>query len=128
MSMTLSKTETRILVDAAVRGVLQFPESMKPITRQRMLGRLEADGLIEVGEPGGRSPGSPRPDTGPSVFPCRDRGGRWPSLLTMRKTTRRCRRAKRLRPLMTPLFLGPERSVRSWPRCWGGRTARAWTS
>lgn len=57
MSITLSKTETRLLSEAADRGgALQLPESMKPITRQRMLGRFEAEGLITAGGEDGSEP------------------------------------------------------------------------
>ncbi|TDR95657.1 hypothetical protein [Enterovirga rhinocerotis] len=57
MSITLSKTETRLLTEAAGRGgALQLPETMKPMTRQRMLGRFEADGLIAWEARMGRSP------------------------------------------------------------------------
>ena len=57
MSITLSKTETRILTEAAGRGgALQLLETMKPITRQRMLGRFEAEGLITVGGKDGTDP------------------------------------------------------------------------
>ncbi|MGA0598826.1 DUF3489 domain-containing protein [Enterovirga sp. CN4-39] len=51
--ITLSKTETAILVEAAGRGgALEFPEATKPTTRQRLLGRFERDGLIRVGDGG----------------------------------------------------------------------------
>lgn len=57
MSITLSKAETKMLMEAAGRGgVLQIPENMKPMTRDRMLGRFEADCLIEAGETDGAVP------------------------------------------------------------------------
>ncbi|WP_375462017.1 DUF3489 domain-containing protein [uncultured Enterovirga sp.] len=47
-NVTLSKTETKILTEAAGRegGLLLLPESMKDVTRQRLIGRLESMGLI----------------------------------------------------------------------------------
>ncbi|NNM74053.1 DUF3489 domain-containing protein [Enterovirga aerilata] len=50
-TITLSKTETTILLAAAERGgAIEIPESMKPVTRQRLMGRFERDGLIRAGE------------------------------------------------------------------------------
>jgi hypothetical protein len=50
MSLTLSKTETKLLKEAAAGGgILQFPDTMKPITRERTLGHLEAERLIIAG-------------------------------------------------------------------------------
>ena len=46
-NLTLSKTETAFLVDAAGRGgALHFPDSTKPATQQRHLGRFLRDNLI----------------------------------------------------------------------------------
>jgi hypothetical protein len=51
MSVTLSKTETKVLTDAAGRsGVVAVSETLKPSTRERMLGRLLRDGLIHAVE------------------------------------------------------------------------------
>ena len=45
--ITLSKSETTLLVAAAGRdGALVLPDSMKPVTRDRLIGRLLRDGLI----------------------------------------------------------------------------------
>jgi hypothetical protein len=49
----LSKTETTLLVEAAGRGgALEFPDATKPTSRERMLGRLQRDGLVATGEAG----------------------------------------------------------------------------
>ncbi|WP_375459487.1 DUF3489 domain-containing protein [uncultured Enterovirga sp.] len=47
-NLTLSKTETKILTEAASRegGLLLLPDTMKEVSRQRLLGRLESTGLI----------------------------------------------------------------------------------
>ena len=50
----MAKTETKLLLDAAGRGgTLQLPDSMKPVARARLLGKLEAEGLIAAGNPDG---------------------------------------------------------------------------
>ncbi|WP_375462167.1 DUF3489 domain-containing protein [uncultured Enterovirga sp.] len=57
MTITLAKTETKLLRDAAARGgTLQLPDSMKPNTRHRTLGKLEAEGLIAAGGQNGSEP------------------------------------------------------------------------
>lgn len=57
MTVTLSKTETRILLEAAERGgAVLFSEATKQITRERMLGRFEAEGLIVAGGSDGTEP------------------------------------------------------------------------
>jgi hypothetical protein len=44
---TLTKTETKLLIDAAGRGgTLEFPEATKAAARQRLLDRFERDGLV----------------------------------------------------------------------------------
>lgn len=49
----LSKSEEKVLVEAAGReGLLTFPISMKDTTRQRMLGKLGAHGLIAASDDG----------------------------------------------------------------------------
>jgi hypothetical protein len=47
-STTLSKTETRLLTEAAGRedGLLVLPTTMKAATAQRLLGKLTKEGLI----------------------------------------------------------------------------------
>lgn len=43
----LSKTETKILTEAAARdGLVTCPETLKPSTRERVFGRLVRDGLV----------------------------------------------------------------------------------
>lgn len=50
---TLSKTETTMLLAAAERGgAFEFPDSTKPSTRERMLGRLLRDGLVVANDAG----------------------------------------------------------------------------
>lgn len=50
----LSRSEEKVLVEAAGReGLLTFPLTMKDTTRQRMLGKLEAHGLIAASDDGG---------------------------------------------------------------------------
>ena len=52
-TITLSKTETNLLVAAAERGGgVEVPEAARPATRQRLLGRFERDGLIRAEEGG----------------------------------------------------------------------------
>lgn len=52
-SVTLSKAETSLLVEAAGRGgALEFPDATKPSTRERTIGRLLRDGLIVAQEAG----------------------------------------------------------------------------
>ena len=52
-TITLSKTETKLLVEAAERGgTLEIPDATKPTTRQRLVGHFERDGLIVAGETG----------------------------------------------------------------------------
>ena len=52
-TITLNKTETKLLVEAAGRGgSFEIPEALKPATRQRLIGRFERDGLILAGEAG----------------------------------------------------------------------------
>ncbi len=47
-SITLTKTETRLLTDAAGRahGLLVLPRTMKATTAQRLLGKLINDGVV----------------------------------------------------------------------------------
>jgi hypothetical protein len=53
MTITVSKTETNLLIEAAGRGgALVIPETTKPATRQRLLGRFERDGLVRAHEDG----------------------------------------------------------------------------
>ena len=51
---TLSKTETKLLLAAteAERGLVIFPDTTKPSTRERILGRLLRDGLVTASEDG----------------------------------------------------------------------------
>ncbi|MGA0598437.1 DUF3489 domain-containing protein [Enterovirga sp. CN4-39] len=47
MTITLTKTETTLLVEAAGQGgMVVIPGTTKPATRQRLLGRFERDGLV----------------------------------------------------------------------------------
>ncbi|WP_375461432.1 DUF3489 domain-containing protein [uncultured Enterovirga sp.] len=57
-NVALSKTEAKILTEATGRegGLLQLPESMKDVTRQRLLGKLETAGLIVAAGPQGDDP------------------------------------------------------------------------
>ncbi|WP_375458345.1 DUF3489 domain-containing protein [uncultured Enterovirga sp.] len=57
-SITLSKTETKILTEAAGRegGLLLLPETMKEVSRQRLLGKLESAGLIAPAGQHGEDP------------------------------------------------------------------------
>ena len=51
--ITLSRTETKLLTAAAERGgAFDFPDSTKPSTRERTLGRLLRDGLIVAEDAG----------------------------------------------------------------------------
>jgi hypothetical protein len=53
--VTLSKTETALLVAAAsAGGLLVIPDATKPATRTRLMGRLERDALIATDEAGHR--------------------------------------------------------------------------
>lgn len=48
-TLTLTKTETRHLLDAAGKGgLLSLPDSLKPASRERLLGRYLRDGLVGV--------------------------------------------------------------------------------
>lgn len=50
-TVTLTKTETALLTDAAGRGgLLLLPRSMKAVTAQRLVGRFVRDGLITTRE------------------------------------------------------------------------------
>ncbi|MBM0207499.1 DUF3489 domain-containing protein [Micromonospora sp. STR1s_5] len=52
-AITLSKRETKLLVEAAGRGGnLEFSDAIKPATRSRLIGRFERDSLIVAGEAG----------------------------------------------------------------------------
>jgi hypothetical protein len=52
-NITLNKTETKLLVEAAGRGgSLEIPDTLKSATRQRLIGRFERDGLVLAGEAG----------------------------------------------------------------------------
>lgn len=57
-NVTLSKTEEKILIEAAGRegGLLQLPESMKEVTRARVLGKFETADLIVPAGPQGDDP------------------------------------------------------------------------
>lgn len=51
--ITLSKPETKLLLEAAERGgSLEFAESTKPSSRERILGRLLRDALVLADEAG----------------------------------------------------------------------------
>ena len=51
--ITLSKTETTLLVAAAsAGGLLIIPDETKPATRTRLIGRFERDALIKTDEAG----------------------------------------------------------------------------
>ena len=81
-SVTLSKTETRLLTEAAARedGLLSLPTVIRVTTAERLLGKLTKEGLITAREhdgatghhltPGGHraigleSPRRPRPTAG----------------------------------------------------------------
>ncbi len=53
--ITLSKTETALLVAAAsAGGLLVIPDATKPATRTRLIGRFERDALITTDEAGHR--------------------------------------------------------------------------
>jgi hypothetical protein len=54
-SITLSKTETRLLTEAAGRedGLVILPTAMKATTAERLLGKLTNDGLITSHEQDG---------------------------------------------------------------------------
>ncbi len=54
-SITLTKTETRLLTDAAGRehGLLVLPRTMKATTAQRLLGKLINDGVVSAREQDG---------------------------------------------------------------------------
>ena len=53
--VTLSKTETALLVAAAsAGGLLVIPDATKPATRTRLIGRFEREGLIVAEEAGHR--------------------------------------------------------------------------
>jgi hypothetical protein len=53
--ITLSKTETALLVAAAeTGGLLAFPDQTKPATRTRFIGRFERDALVATDEAGHR--------------------------------------------------------------------------
>jgi hypothetical protein len=53
--ITLSKTETALLVAAAsAGGLLVMPDATKPATRARLVGRFERDALITTDEAGHR--------------------------------------------------------------------------
>ncbi|MGA0594584.1 DUF3489 domain-containing protein [Enterovirga sp. CN4-39] len=50
-TITLSKTETTILLAAAERGgAIEIPEATKPATQQRLMGRFEREKLIRAEE------------------------------------------------------------------------------
>ena len=52
-TIVLTKTETKLLVEAAGRGgALEIPDAVKPVTRERLIGRFERDGLVAAGETG----------------------------------------------------------------------------
>ena len=55
LSITLSKTETRLLTEAAGRedGQIVLPATMKPMTAERLLGKLTKEGLITSREQDG---------------------------------------------------------------------------